>query len=45
MVRKNLLLDAANVLGVAVESSPDQIKITFRKLALKYHPDKLHPRR
>jgi hypothetical protein len=36
----NILQDAANVLGVAVESSPDQIKTAFRMLALKYHPDK-----
>jgi len=32
--------DFYEVLGVAKDASPDQIKASYRKLALKHHPDK-----
>ena len=32
--------DFYEVLGVSKDSSPDQIKSAYRKLAVKYHPDK-----
>ena len=32
--------DYYDVLGVSKNSSTDQIKTAYRKLAVKYHPDK-----
>ncbi len=33
-------LDYYDVLGVPKNASQDEIKRTFRRLAMKYHPDK-----
>ena len=32
--------DFYDVLGVGKDASPDQLKSAYRKLAVKYHPDK-----
>lgn len=34
------MTDHHKVLGVAKDASPDQIKKAYRKLAMKYHPDR-----
>ena len=32
--------DFYDVLGVSKDANPDQLKSAYRKLAVKYHPDK-----
>ena len=35
--------DYARVLGLLAEPTEDEVKRAFRRLALKYHPDKVLP--
>ena len=35
--------EAAEVLGISRNASPDEIKQTYRKLARQHHPDKAEP--
>ena len=40
LIVDDILKNAADVLGVAIDSSPDDIKKAYRTQALKFHPDK-----